>query len=408
MPKRILVGAVLHSNAGQLSAFFRGLSSLNLENASIRFAFVDARTTPLAQLLSRAFISTHKGIIESDYVQSEALAPIPKVHRLEWFLAFGRNRLIQEAIELDVDALLILSDQVVINQSTLEELLSQDKDWIDKIVWKDEKQEQTKAAFNLTSAASTDDLEHYRNGGCHAIGTAGECMLIKGKALGPGLRYQFQRHLGLFDPDLHLALRGQFAGLSRWLSCDHPLYLTPSTDKKQSTEQWVASAINRVFSYDPKTVTGLEGLDYLCEALRGPRREQAHALATEIKRSQTRSIMYVAGIQKKDGSENTYLVTAVQDASSQELREAQAYSVTVVLTEEDNEWRIEDVQLNPLDVSPIQEANRQRYAIPPLMSVRRAHGAKKNEGTINLSEPSDDIAPSLDNVKGLKIYRLNS
>lgn len=408
MPKRILVGAVLHSNAGQLSSFFRGLSSLKLENASIRFAFIDARTTPLAQLLSRAFLSTHKGIIESDYVQSEALSPIPKANRLAWFLAFGRNRLIQEAIELNVDALLILSDRVVLNKKTLEEMLSHNKNWIDKIVWKDENQEETKAAFNLTSPASTDDLMRYRNGGCHPIGTAGECMLIKGKALGPGLRYQFQRHLGLFDPDLHLALRGQFAGLSRWLDCDYPLYLTPSTNKEQSKKQWLASAINQLFSYDPETVTGLEGLDCLCEALRGPRREQAHALATEIKNSQTRSLMYVSGAQKKEGSENTYLVTAVQDASSLESREAQAYIVTVVLTKEDNEWRIADVQLNPLDISPIQEANRQRYAIPPLLSIRGTQDTPKNAGETHRSEQEEDILPSLDNVKGLKIYRLNT
>ena len=400
MAKRIIIGAVLYDNTAVLVQFLRALSLIDPSEHKIGFAFVEVRLSAVSQLLVRTFLNRHPGFVESHYVQKEMLQAIPYAHRSDWHFALSRNRLIQEAVNSKADALLLLDMACPPRPSTLNELLSTEKPWVDKLVFEGE---MPLASPHIAQDFSEIDPQSFTDIHLCLIASAGSCMLLQKEALGPTLRYHYFEKLGLYRPDQHLASRAMLMDMPRVLDCHHPLHRGAEQPPLPGSLAWLAEGVRELLSYTPES-TGLEGLPYLCQSLREQRLSEAELLAAEIKSAQIHSNVHIVSIAPDPDLEGSFAILAVQELRSGELQEHNAIHIHLMTAYESDQRWIQGIDISALleaELPNIHPTKKQRYAIPPLQSSFQT--ASNNETQrIDAAEAKRLLKA----VRGLQIYRL--
>ena len=401
MKKRVLIGSVLNNDPKTLSAFFQALSQIKPETNQIAFAFIGVRLTPLSQHLVRLFLFRHPGFVEKHYIQKEALSTIPKQYMGDWHFALSRNRLIQEAIESNADAALLLEVDTPIKPETLSELLSTERPWVDKLVFDGDQ-----PLASPTVAQPMEDIDpHFFDGHEYGlIASAGSCMLLQGEALSPLLRYQYLPTLGLPRPDQHLAIRAMNTGFDRIIDTRNPLQKNPSPHPEPGALDWLIEGVCALLSYTPNS-TGQEGSSYLCQTLRKQRLSDAPQLAKELQAAQTHSRVYVVSAEPKAEREGHYTIYAIQELESGSLVEHHCLVIELSTTVENNHQTINGIDFSTVletELPAVQDTKKQRYAIPPVNAV-----FQKNEAE-NHTQPMDaqSVKSLVKSIQGLQVYRL--
>ena len=246
--KRIIIGAVLHNDAADITNFYSLYRLLSGQNTGSALLFIAAHLSPLCQYIVRMFLYANTGFVETHYIQKEQMQAVPHQYRGDWHFALCRNRLIQEAVQSKADALLLIDSDTLIKPTTLDDLLSRDVAWIDKLVFEEE---MALASPTIAQDFSDIDPKIFEAHELCLIASAGSCMLLQRDALGPLLRYQYFSTLGLSRPDQHLANRALLTDLKRHLDTRNPLYKNKVPQPQEGSLAWLAEGVCKLLSYTP-------------------------------------------------------------------------------------------------------------------------------------------------------------
>ncbi|MHB1870859.1 MAG: hypothetical protein ACYCT1_08395 [Steroidobacteraceae bacterium] len=263
--KRVLIASPVRQDPRRLRCFLEALRHLDPCGREVAWCFMDDNTDAKASAMLRAwrpgrrghlFVIIPQGLAELDYHAND------DYHVWRWNLAWRvgaiRNRLLQEMVDLNCDAVLLVDSDICLRPDTLHWLLAAQKDIVSELMWTRYFQGNRTLAPNcwvwgesalspchpweVASAVNQRVLDQRRRAwyrelrepGLHEVGGLGAVTLISRRAYEAGCSYSPMPRLGWWGEDRFFCVRAQARDIGLFVD-NHaaPLHLYRSQDVRK-------------------------------------------------------------------------------------------------------------------------------------------------------------------------------
>lgn len=246
MTTKVLIGSPIHQKPRILKHFLASLQTIDQQGMDISFYFIDDND----DLLSSELLVRFQEQKESVYLEKSEIVEQytcdEKTHywkeSLIWKVASFKNKMIKEALRLQVDYLFLIDSDLLLHPKTLQQLLSVKKEIVSEIFWtkwqphspelpqvwlKDQyTQYNKKRGETLTELEMKQKqhlfLEKMRIPGVYEVGGLGACTLISKKAMEWGVNFNEIPNLTFWGEDRHFCIRAQALGIPLHVDTTYP------------------------------------------------------------------------------------------------------------------------------------------------------------------------------------------
>ncbi|GGG87260.1 glycosyltransferase family 2 protein [Paenibacillus radicis (ex Gao et al. 2016)] len=248
--RRVLVGCPVYQQANVLSLFLTSLNRLRTEGIDLHYYFVDDNQEEASsELLQRFSEQQGSGIVtirssgKTDLYNRSGVTHCWNEH-LVWKVADFKNEMIAYALAERFDYLFLIDSDLLLEEQTLLQLMSAEKEIISEIFWtrwqqdsrpqpqvwlRDEyKQWEQQRGEQLSNDQIGERLEQFlsrmQTPGIYEVGGLGACTLISRTALEKGVHFGPIRNVSFWGEDRHFCIRAAALGFSLFVDTHYPAY----------------------------------------------------------------------------------------------------------------------------------------------------------------------------------------
>ncbi len=255
MAKRILIGCPVRQKPAILAECLQSLSDLHQHELAVEFLFIDNNQIEESSSLLHAFSECIPNTTVLREVDDAVYACDDVTHhwseRLIWKVARFKDRIIEIALDREVDALFLIDSDLVVSPQLLCHLAKQNKDIVSEVFWtqwqpdipmlpqvwlgdqyelftrrRDEQLSESDVASRIQEF-----LNRIRRPGIYPVGGLGACTLISRGALLRGVRFAEIDNISLWGEDRHFSIRARALGVELWADTWYPpLHLYRDSD----------------------------------------------------------------------------------------------------------------------------------------------------------------------------------
>ena len=271
---RILIGSPIHQNPETLELFLLSLERLEKGDFTVHYLFVDDNDNPESQSLLAQFRKRNS---------EEVLEPLPGQPQTQmqqrsdhythywpeeqvWRVAGYKNLMIEKALNLAYDALLLIDSDLVLHPKTLLHLVSVDQAIVAEIFWTrwqpnssplpqvwmcDEYSFFQKKPGLLLSdeqqrEQETEFISRLLLPGLYEVGGLGACTLIRREVLAAGVNFSKVPNVSFWGEDRHFCIRAAVHGFSLFVDTQYPAFhMYREEDRKQAEAQFTNGALTK-------------------------------------------------------------------------------------------------------------------------------------------------------------------
>lgn len=246
--ERILIASPIRKPANILDLFFSSLETLDKKGLSIEYCFVDDNDEIESKRILKEFINRNKGELlevdteweNSEVGKKEHFWTAEKIEKIAYF----KNKIIEYFLNGDWDYLFFIDSDLIIQTSTLKNLLGDDKDIIANIFWtkwtetsREMPQVWLKDFYTLYDAhmlrpitetemffEEEEFLCKLREPGVYRVGGLGACTLIKRIVLEKGVHFGSIYNLSFWGEDRSFCIRAAALGFDLYVDTKAPAF----------------------------------------------------------------------------------------------------------------------------------------------------------------------------------------
>lgn len=364
---RLLIGSAIRQSPAVLAAFLRSLAGLNLHGLDVQFSFVDANQDPDASALLRGWAAERSATVVAGETAD---------HQAVWQAARTKDALIEYVLAEGFDLLFLTDANLVLHPFTIQQLLAAKRPVVAEIAWRsDLPQVWLQDGSVQADPRSQEWLAQLREPGLYPVGGVGAPILLHREALAAGCRFAEIYNLSLPSEEQHFSIRAAALGFQLWVETSMPAYRIGNEGDLDGVEEYLRAAASETAprlvkqvaqagleawgTSDWRTVTGLEGADYLARNLRARQVAEASDVVTQTKAVQSvaRTRVEQAEVVDLDDAAGEALVRCWLVNEGEERGEAFAdrLQAVVVLVKEEDRWLIGSVEFYPTEQAAATE-----------------------------------------------------
>lgn len=250
---KILIGSPVKQKSNILKEFLIGLDEADKGSNEVSYYFVDDNTELQSSELLKSFSQTHEVVLkkgvelfnisESGYEENDYHNHGWKTVNLAKVTEY-KNRIIDYCIENKFDYLFLVDSDIVIDKSTIPQLLSDNVEIVSNIFWspwsKDgklvpqcfwmpdiylqDKAFYVRRPFQESHKIRMDTYEQMKVPGLYKVKGLGACTMIKRSALEKGVNFTEIYNLEIPGEDRPFCIRAGAAGITLYMDTHYPAY----------------------------------------------------------------------------------------------------------------------------------------------------------------------------------------
>ena len=246
---RVLLGSPIRQEPVILKAFLDSLCSLEKDNISLDYFFIDDNDDSSSRDFLFSFSKeTEANVIIEQGNKGDVYIRGEDTHHwkenLVWKVAEYKNKIIEYCKQEGYDYLFFIDSDIVLHPKTLSHLISTNKDIISEIFWTkwhkgsielpqvwlyDHYSLVPKMRLENIDQAESDKryigfIELLRKPGIYEVGGLGACTLISKYALIAGVNFKEIYNISFWGEDRHFCIRAVALGLKLFVDTTYPAY----------------------------------------------------------------------------------------------------------------------------------------------------------------------------------------
>ncbi len=234
--KRVLLGSPVHQKPEILKEFLEGLSCLQQDSISIDYFFYDNNSqSESTELLKRFAATVSNTIIRSTYELTKYACDETTHYwneELIWMVAGFKDEMISYAFENKYDFLFLIDSDILMEASTVEQLVASGRDIISEVFWTSwypgspplpnvwffdhydmvPHRRAEKLSSEESAQRQQQFFEKLKKPGVYEVGMLGACTLLSRKALSSGISFKPVYNLSIWGEDRHFCIRAAALG----------------------------------------------------------------------------------------------------------------------------------------------------------------------------------------------------
>ena len=250
---KILFGSPIRQKPTILSAFLKGLDTLDLAGLDVGYMFVDDNADATSSALLREFQQTHQNVVinsskeygilpNQEYVCNNS-AHVWKKELIQRITAY-KNDIIAYARDNGYDYLFFVDSDLIMNPKTIKHLIGRNVDIVSNVFWTQwtipgelhpQVWLQDEAAFyvrdwdnpysqSMINQKAHDFFAQLRIPGLYKVGGLGACTLLNRRSIESGVSFDVIDNVSFWGEDRHFCIRARVLGLGLYVDTVYPAY----------------------------------------------------------------------------------------------------------------------------------------------------------------------------------------
>lgn len=213
-----------------LKLHLESLESLQTKNFELTYSFYDDNLISESSLLLKNFISNYENSILhqldlsglDNYAGAERWTP-----ELYKRITFIKNKIIEYFLNNGYDYLFFVDSDVIVHPATLNNLISQNKDFCASIFWthfKDLPTYTPNAWYSKKIGFDLNDLLLFKQKGTYPVDFTGACTLLSKNILSDGVSFEKIPNVSYLGEDKHFCIRAAVMGYQPYVNTEYPAF----------------------------------------------------------------------------------------------------------------------------------------------------------------------------------------